>query len=205
MIFWVSILVGGLFTWLAVRIGFFESLVLLFNIIISIYVAIFLTPVILEKFSAAGDLSCGTALSMVSISAGTFLILYGITYVFLTGQFKVSFPKVFDILVAGLLGFLTGFLVSSFTALIITASPLSRNSLINKTGFNKESLKDNLSYIGWFCDSVNWFVSLPDNKVTSEQIINDLIEKVRQKEQDIRNQQAKLNRPDEPSDPNNSK
>jgi hypothetical protein len=203
MIFWVCILVGGLFTWLAIRIGFFESLALLFNIVISIYVAIFLTPVLMEKFSAAGEMSCGHALALASVATGTFLILYGITYVFLTGQFKVSFPGVFEIIFAGLLGFLTGFLVSSFAALIITASPLSRNSLISKIGFNKVSLRDNISYICWYCDSVNRIVSLPDNDVTSGQIIDQLLENARRKEPDTANSQAELNLSGEPNESSN--
>jgi len=204
MIFWICILVSGFFAWLAIRIGFFESLALLFNILISIYVAVFLTPVILEKFSAAGDLSCGHALTLASVAIGTFLILYGITYVFLTGQFKVPFPGVFDIIFAGLLGFFTGFLVSSFAALIITASPLSRNTLISKTGFNKESLRDNISYICWFCDSVNWVVSLPDSDITSGQIIDELLENVRRKEQDTTNREVELIQPGEPNEPDES-
>jgi hypothetical protein len=204
MIFWVCILVGGFFTWLAIRIGFFESLALLFNIVISIYVAIFLTPVILEKFSAAGDMFCGHALALASVAIGTFLILYGITYVFLTGQFKVSFPSVFEIIFAGLLGFFTGFLVSSFAALIITASPLSQNSLISKIGFNKVSLRDNISYICLFSDSVNRIVSLPDNDVTSGQIIDELLENARRKEQETAKRQAELNQSGEPNEPNES-
>jgi len=197
MIFWVCILIGGFFTWLAVRIGFFESLALLFNIVISIYVAIYLTPVILEKFSAAGEMSCGNVLTLASVTIGTFLILYGITYVFLTGQFKVTFSKIFEIIFAGLL-------VSSFAALVITASPLSQNSLISKIGFNKVSLRDNISYICWFCDSVNRVVSLPDNDVTSGQIIDDLLENIRRKEQDTANLEAELNLSGKPNEPNES-
>ena len=200
MIFWACILVGGLFAWLAIRIGFFESLALLFNIVISIYVAIFLTPFILEKFSSAGETYCGNILALVFIATGTFLILYGITYVFLTGQFKVSFYKLFEIIFAGFLGFLTGFLVASFAALIITASPLSRNSLISKIGFNKVSLRDNISYICWFSDSVNQVVSLPDNDVTSGQIIDELLENAFQKEQDTTNRQADTNPSGEPNE-----
>jgi hypothetical protein len=44
MVFWAGILVGGLFIWFAVKIGFYEMWATLFNIVISIYIAIFLSP-----------------------------------------------------------------------------------------------------------------------------------------------------------------
>jgi signal transduction histidine kinase len=204
MIFWACVLIGGFFTWLAIRIGFFESLALLFNIVISVYVAIFLTPVIIEKFSAAGEMSCGNVLALVSVAIGTFLILYGITYIFLTSQFKVTFSKVFEIIFAGLIGFFTGFLVSSFAAFIIAASPLAQNSLVSKIGFNKDSLRDNISYICWFSDSVNRIVSLPDSEVTTGQIIDELLENARQKEQETTNQEAELNQSSDSNEPNES-
>ena len=159
-----------------------------------------MTPVIIEAFPAAGEMPSGIALALASIATGTFLILYGITYVFLTGQFKVSFPRAFEILFAGLLGFFAGLLISSFAALVVTALPLSQNSIISKTGFNRESLQDNISYICWFCDSVNRVVSLPGEDTTSEQIISGLLDSVRRKEQDSQNQQTNLSRPGEPND-----
>ncbi len=93
MVFWLGILTGGLFIWFAMKIGFYEMLAMFFNILISIYVAIFLTPVILDIVPAASETQYCNTLALVVIAAGTFFILYGITYVFLTGQFKVSFPK----------------------------------------------------------------------------------------------------------------
>lgn len=42
MVFWIAILVGGAFVWLGVRMGFYQSWCLLFNIVVSIYLAIFL-------------------------------------------------------------------------------------------------------------------------------------------------------------------
>ena len=44
MVFWIAILVGVLFAWLGVRLGFYETWILCFNVIVSIYVAIFLAP-----------------------------------------------------------------------------------------------------------------------------------------------------------------
>lgn len=175
MVFWVSILAGGLFAWVAIKIGFYDMWAMLFNIVISVYAAIFLTPVIVDIIPAAGDTSYGNAMTLAATAIGTFLILHGISYIFLTGQFRVSFPRVFDILFTGLLGFLAGVLISSFAALMVTATPISQNRFASEAGFNRRSQQANISYICWWCDLVNSIVSSPDTEITSEQNINQLL------------------------------
>ena len=174
MVFWLGILIGGLFVWLAIKIGFYEIWALLFNIVISIYVAIFLTPVILNITPGASEIPCCNAFALAILGSGTFLLLYGITYVFLTGQFKVAFPKLFDILFTGILGFLAGFLVLSFAALVITITPISQNRFVRQVGFNIESQQANISYICLWCDLVNSIAS-SDTKITSKEAIENLL------------------------------
>jgi hypothetical protein len=195
MIFWAGILTGGLFVWFAIKIGFYETLALLFNVVISIYAAIFLTPIITDIVPEAGEIPCCEALALVVISGGTFLILYGITYVFLTGQFKVTFPKVFDILFAGLLGFVTGFLVLSFVAFIITTTPISQNKFVSTIGFNRQSQQTNLSNICWWCDKVHSITSTPGRQTTCQQNIYQLLDSVKLKEKEKTNAVTEPNEP----------
>jgi len=204
MVFWMGILAGGLFIWFAVKIGFYETWVTLFNIVISIYIAIFLSPVILDVVPEAKNMPCCNALALSVSAVGTYLILYGITYIFLTGQFKVTFPKVFDILIAGVLGFLAGFLVLSFIALLITTTPVSQNRFLRQVGFNRDSQQANITYICWWCDLVNSIVFLPDTKITSEQAIEQLLKSTQQKERDKTDQETRLNTPVEPNGPTTS-
>lgn len=178
MVFWMSILVGGVFIWLAVRIGFFEMWTMLFNIVISIYVAIFLTPVLVKVVPAAGDTAYGIALTLAVTAVGMFLILFAISYIFITGQFSVAFPKVFDILFAGILGFLAGALIFSFLALIVTATPISQNPVMSKIGFNTQSQRSNIEYISRWCDLIDLAVSSPDRNTTAEDTINNLLSRV---------------------------
>jgi hypothetical protein len=168
-------LAGGLFVWLAVRIGFFEMWTLLFNIVISIYVAIYLTTVIVDVAPAAGDTSYGSALTLAALAIGMFLVLFGISYVFLTGQFSVAFPRIFDLVFAGLLGFLAGALVFSFAAVVVTATPLSQNRLLSKVGFTAQSQRTNIAYISGWCDLIDLAVSSPDSDTTAEKAINALL------------------------------
>ena len=204
MVFWAGILVGGLFIWFAVKIGFYEMWATLFNIVISIYIAIFLSPVILDVVPEAKNMPCCNALALLVSAIGTYLILYGITNIFLTGQFKVSFPKMFDILFTGVLGFLAGFLVLSFLALLITTTPISQNRFVRQLGINRNSQQANISYICWWCDLVNSIVSSPDTKITSEQAIEQLLNSTQQKERDKTNQETRLKTPVEPNSPKTS-
>lgn len=201
MVFWLSILVSGLFVWLAVRMGFFEIWTMLFNIIISVYIAIFLTPLLLDILPAAGGTSYGVALTLAVTAIGSFCILWGISYVFLTGQFKISFPKAFEILLSGLLGFLAGFLVSSFVSLTITIAPVSQNRLVSAIGFNSASLQPNISYICWWCDMVNSIVFLPDSKITSHQAVDQLFKSPKPEILDNTNKKTDLVAPAEQDSP----
>jgi uncharacterized membrane protein required for colicin V production len=175
MVFWTGILAGGLFAWFAIRIGFYEMWAMLFNIVISIYVAVFLTPVIIDIIPAAGDTSYGNALTMATAAIGVFLILYVITYLFLTGQFKVSFPRIFETLGAGVLGFLAGFLIWSFAAVLIWATPVSQHTFVKNAGFGGRIRQTSVPYISWWCNLVHSIGSSPENEITSEQIINQML------------------------------
>lgn len=204
MVFWAGILAGGLFVWLAIKIGFYETWAMLFNVVISIYLAIFLTPVIVDIIPGADETPYCNALALTVTSVGTFLILYGITYIFLTGQFKVTFPKIFDILFTGVLGFLTGFVILSFIALVITVTPISQNRFASKVGFNKQSQQANISYICWWCDLVNSIVSSPDTKIKSHHIVDQLLNSTQPKRQDKTGEATKLTAPVEPNNPKTS-
>ena len=200
MIFWAGILAGVISTWLAIKKGFYETLVMLFNIVISVYLSIFLTPVIADFIPSANDTLYCNALALTVIAIGTFLVLYGITYVFLTGQFKVKFPKIFEILFTGLLGFFIGFLLLSFAAFIMTVTPISQNRFISQIGFNKQSQQANISYICWWCDLVNAVVASSDEKITCEFIMDELLKSAEQKDPDTVNEIYEANEPAEPND-----
>ncbi|UCG57911.1 MAG: CvpA family protein [Phycisphaerales bacterium] len=182
MVFWLGILVGGLFAWLAVRIGFYETWALLINIVAAVYVAIFSAQPAMDFVPGAGAIRCGSALMLVAIAGGTFLILHGISYTFLTGQFKVSFPQVFDIVFAGVLGFFGGFLVLSFMAFVLSITPIAQNKYIRQMGFGRESQQSNMSAMCWVCDKVSGVVSSESYRVRCEQILDELASRAQPKE-----------------------
>ncbi|MBN1361795.1 MAG: CvpA family protein [Sedimentisphaerales bacterium] len=155
MVFWIAILAGGFFTWLAIRMGFYATWALLFNVVVSIYVAVFLTPLV-ARFAPAS--SYGVAFSMIVLAVACFAILHGLSYVFLTGQFNVRFPRFFEILLAGALGFAVGFLILSFVGLVVTTTPLARNRLGSSFALDPEARSPNLSGLAWCCDRIHGVV-----------------------------------------------
>lgn len=195
MAFWIGILAGGIFAWFAIKMRLYQTWALTFNIIISIYLAIYLRPTITSIPSVGNDPS-SSVLTLLTIALGSFAILQGISYIFLTGQFNVSFPKVFDTLGTGILGFLTGFLVWSFLSLLIYITPASRNSILKEIGFTGEFKQTSISYVSSFCDLVNAVVSSQDNKHSAEYTIDQLLKNTAHRKQ------VEKVEPEKPAEPN---
>ena len=123
MVFWTAVFIGLVTAYLGVRKGFFETLVLSVNLCLAVYLSVFLTPVIATIIPAATDLPGGVALTAGLLAIGGFLLLHTVSWLLFTAEFKVPFPKVFDVLISGGIGFLTGFLAASFIAMILTLVP----------------------------------------------------------------------------------
>ncbi len=174
MVFWVGILVGGLFAYFAIKKGFYEMWALGFNIIISIYLAVLLGPVVADIIPTGAE-AYNKAVTMLATVAACFLILYGISYTFITGQFSISFPKIVDVVGAGLFGFLIGFLVWSFISLLIMATPITNNTLAKEIGFDSQTQQTSVSYVSWWCNTVNRIVSSGDGKQATQQAIGWLM------------------------------
>jgi uncharacterized membrane protein required for colicin V production len=196
MLLLAGILVGGLCVWFAIKIGFYETWAMLFNIVIAIYIALFLAqPIVNFLPEETGNIPCCEALTLLIVAVGSFLILYGITYILFTSQFCVNFPKIFDILFAGLLGFFGGFLILSFAALIICLTPFGKYAAINK-----ESVKNNMKSTYWLFDGIHSIVSLPQNELESSDVIEQLLNKSLSNSQNTDPQQVESDKPIQPND-----
>ena len=175
MVFWIGILIGCLFAWLAVKMGFYETWVLLFNIVIAIYLAVFFGPVIANIVPVARGSAYNNALCMIIPAIGAFLILHGISYTLFTGQFSIPFTKTIDTCVAGFFGFLTGLLVWFFLSLLISITPISQNTFVSELDFTGGFKQTGAPYVSWWCNRVHSIVASEDSDVTSEEVINALL------------------------------
>ena len=177
MMFWIAILAGALFVWLAVRIGFYETWVLFFNVLVSIYVSVFLAPILAEFAPApAGAAAYHTALCLIVLAGGCFALLQGLSFVFLTGQFHLPFPRVFDIVFSGVLGFVTGFLVLSFVALVLTTTPLASHKTVGVLGLGRQSRPANLVCITRCCDLIHFFAGSDGSERTPQAAVQRLLQ-----------------------------
>jgi uncharacterized membrane protein required for colicin V production len=193
MVFWIGILIACLFAWLAVKMGFYETWVLLFNLVIAVYLAVFLGPVLANIFPICRDTMYNNLLCIIAAAVGGFLVLHGIAYYLFTSQYSVPFPKAIDSLVAGLFGFLIGFLVWTFVSLLICISPIAQNTFVSEFNFVDGFKQKGAPYVGWWCDRVNSIVASEDSDATSEQIISTLLKNAGPKTP------AEPNQPDNPN------
>ena len=171
MVFWIAILTGAWFVWLAVRMGFYETWALLFNILVSIYVSIFLAPVVAEFVPMPGSASWCMALSMVVLAGGCFAILHGLSWVFLTSQFSIRFPSVFDVVFSGILGFVAGFLILSFAALALSTTPLVEHKIVSTLGLGRQGQRANITGIARCCDLIHRVVGFGDSSTPEGAVV----------------------------------
>jgi len=193
---WIAILTAIAFACFATQKGFYETCTMLFNIVIAIYLAVFLNPTIADIAPATARTAANCALTLAATAIGAFLILHVISYIFLTGQFKISFSKISDTLGAAALGFIAGCLICSFVSLLICITPASRNTLVKKIGLGNQPDQANLSHTYWWCSKVNMIASRHDSKQTAEQITTELRKRFEPK------QQTTPEKPPQPTEPN---
>ncbi len=178
MIFWLAILFGALFAWIAVQIGFYGAWIMFFNLLLAAYAAVFLTPLVTASVPAATAIpDYGYTLTLMSIAIAAMFIAYGITYACLAGQLRVPFPKMLDNVGAGLLGFLAGFLILSFLAFAFSLTPLARLDICKTLGLDAPSHTTNTGYVCWWCNRFNGFVGSSHHRITSQQAVEYLLAK----------------------------
>ena len=165
---WLTILGGIIIAILAIKIGFFETFAASFNTVLAIYAALFFTPFILTLAPQAADIPYGLAITSFAVGIGVFLILFAICFFLITGQFTVPFPKLFDVVFAGVLGFLIGFLAISFALVTVSRTTVAGRS----QWIPAETLAPNTDYLCWWCDHVhrrvgsgNWQTDRPTQEV----------------------------------------
>lgn len=174
MMFWIGIVLALVIAGLMAKKGLYETWTLLFNVIIAVYLAFTLGPVLKRLLGIEG--SGGDVFVMLGTAIICLIVLYGISYVIFLGQFRVTFPKMLDAAGGGLLGFLTGLLAWSFLAFLISVSPLGGNTILGKIGFNSDSLRANTGYMNWWTGIIHDIVSADARQDTIEQTVDVLVE-----------------------------
>lgn len=204
-VFWISILIAVIFAYSTIKLGFYHAWTMLFNLLVAVYIAIRIGPVLEDFFPAAVNGQYGKALSLLAMGTGTFLILQGIAYVLLIGQFEVAFPKAVNVIGSGLMGFIAGFLVCSFATLVICATPFSQQQYVKELGLDTKTFEEAKmqSYLVWWCKFMDTFVASGNDTVGVEKTIKDLLIKPVNKAVADANARDGLNRPINANEPKN--
>jgi hypothetical protein len=168
MVFTIGIAVGLVFVYFAVKVGFYEIWAALFNILIAVYLGIYLSPVLAGIIGSGEEVPYNQGLIMLTVAVVTFVILEGMTYVFFISNFRILFPRFFDVVFSSGLGFLAGLLVWSFLVVLIYLTPVSRIDFVNSLGFNRQAEQFNVSYLCWWGNLVDRIVSADEKHSTKE-------------------------------------
>jgi hypothetical protein len=201
MLFWLGILIGVIFAWFAVQRKFYETWAILFNLVISIYLAIFLMPVIVDFAPAAGEPPYGNMLTIAATATGIFLVTQGLCFILFTSQFSIPLPKILDIIGSGFLGLFAGFLAWSFVVLLISISPISQDKIAKKIGLPTHFQQTALPYLSWWCNMVNNIVSDKAGEHTTEYVVGELLKSASPKKPAKAEKQPAASKPAEPNLP----
>jgi hypothetical protein len=174
---WLGILIALLFAFSAKKTGFYHAWTTLFNLVVAVYLAIRIGPFVEEFFPASLSGKYDTTLALLMAGIGAFLILQGIAYILLIGQFEVSFPNTVNLLGSGILGFLAGFLVWSFATFVFYTTPLSQNQSVKELCIDTKTFEDAKMQpylIGW-CNLMDTFIASGNKPVSIERTIKDML------------------------------
>ncbi len=170
MLFWAGIIIALFFAWFTIKMGFYETWTLLFNLVISLYLAIFGGTAIGDSGLLSG-LPFGKVIAVAAVGVGVFLILQFISFLFFTSQFNVTVPRIFDIVGAGFLGFWSGLLIWSFLILLLLATPILENNITTKIGEGESTRQACTSYISWWCGIIHGIAGSSENGQNPKDVI----------------------------------
>jgi hypothetical protein len=175
MVFWIGILIAVAFAASSLKFGLYHAWTMLFNVLIAVYLGVRLGPFVQDLIPSSGQYS--VTLAVLATGLASFLVLHGISYVFLIGQFDVTFPPTIGKLGSAIFGFLAGFLVWSFISLLICTTPCSQNKFVKDVGMCREGFEKMhaQSYLVWWCSALDKLVGSGDTDTGAKQAIAGLL------------------------------
>ena len=201
MIYWAGILVAITFAAYMAKKGLYEAWVLGFNILIAVYLAVFLGPTI-ANIPAVASQPCCSALGMTGTAIATFLVLQVLAWLFITGQFGISFPKLLDQSGAAVIAFFAGLLVWSFISYLLFLTPVTQKNKFASMGLNASYNQKNISYISASCNLIGKFAAAKDSGLADKESIAEYLKDIEKK---AHPKKVERIRKPSPTDPNTIK
>lgn len=126
MIFWLFILIGGLCAWLGVRKGFYAMFATLFCLMFAVYIGVLAAPKIMamsEGLEKDPGYAAGCVFGMTLLIFG---LLWSVAWFYFLRDIDDYFPKLFDRIGGGALGFLFGYVLVGLCLLLVCILPFSQ-------------------------------------------------------------------------------
>lgn len=159
MIFWIGIAVGAFLAWCATQSHFVKSWVLLFNLVIAVYIAVFTAPLVTHDLVEAQQTAYGHALALLAIVGGALFALCNICFMLMPDDKDVDLPEALNTILCGAVGFLGGMLVWSFLVVLIYVSPLGETNFARQCGLTRDRRPTSVSFLCACCDVVHLVAS----------------------------------------------
>ena len=189
MIFWLTVMTGVLTVLIGNRKGFFPMWATLFNIVISIYVSVMLTPTIIGWIPDIGSNGYHQVGCVAGLAVVFFVILQTIATHYFTADSNVILPDMVEKIGTGVISFLVGYLVCGFVFFIICIMPFSDQPIAKKIlGKDQRSLSavasvtKTCNFVGSLslqCHEdttipkiIDWFIEPPDKPQDNDEINN---------------------------------
>jgi hypothetical protein len=150
-----SIIVGILLAFVCVKKGIFPSWAIFVNVVIAVYAAVMSAPYFLKMISGGGvadDFSYHVVVAMVTTAGMIFAVLQIIATIFITGNYVVTFPKIFGHIASGVFGFAAGKIIASFLILILCITPLAAKPAMARFNLRSEEPAKELTSLIYMCN-----------------------------------------------------
>ena len=123
----IIIAVGLVFALIGYKKTWYPSWALLFNILISVYTSIMITPQIVDNVPFIRVYLSSFSYSAFALTSAViiFAVMQLLTFKFFTSVYVISFPKLLNTIGSAVLGFLTGSVIAGFLFFLINITPLS--------------------------------------------------------------------------------
>lgn len=135
MVFKFAIIVGIICAIISLKKRFYSMWPMLFNVLVSIYLAVMLTPFLVDLIPEISSLAVRAryyAATMVIIALLVFLILQVVAIKVFTSEVTISFPSMFDGIGSAVLGFLAGYITVAFIFFVVSIMPLAKKPFMKK-------------------------------------------------------------------------
>jgi hypothetical protein len=179
--FLAAISMGVLLAVCGYRWGFYTIWAMFFNLLISIYLSVMLSPTVAgfmpTLFPAGTRQSEGIfwyvyAAIVASVALISFIILQVTAMTYFTGTFNISLPKLLENLGAMFIGFVAGYILWGFLCFLVLIMPIKKEQLILFKSFttDPQSREISMPTISKVTNTIN-AVSLQPNRPQVRNVI----------------------------------